>query len=176
MASTYTTNKKLEQPANNDYVGNWNLPVNADWSTIDTCFGGYQVLNPTGLSGTVALTSSTSGTQPYTTTAQWQSPNIVIGTSLTGVATLTASINYQLPSGIGGIWSIYNNTTGAFTVTFSSAGGGSSERHLGRAKGQRGAKRQPGGGAIRSGGAPGMKASSLTRWRRRGVDARSFCV
>ena len=126
MASTYTTNKKLEQPANNDYVGNWNLPVNADWSTIDTCFGGYQVLNPTGLSGTVALTSSTSGTQPYTTTAQWQSPNIVIGTSLTGVATLTASINYQLPSGIGGIWSIYNNTTGAFTVTFSSAGGGSS--------------------------------------------------
>ena len=126
MASTYTTNKKLEQPANNDYVGNWNLPVNADWSTIDTCFGGYQVLNPTGLSGTVALTSSTSGTQPYTVTAQWQSPNIVIGTSLTGVATLTASINYQLPSGIGGIWSIYNNTTGAFTVTFSSAGGGSS--------------------------------------------------
>lgn len=126
MASTYTTNKKLEQPANNDYVGNWNLPVNADWSTIDTCFGGYQVLNPTGLSGTVALTSSTSGTQPYTATAQWQSPNIVIGTSLTGTATLTASINYQLPSGIGGIWSIYNNTTGAFTVTFSSAGGGSS--------------------------------------------------
>jgi hypothetical protein len=126
MASTYTTNKKLEQPANNDYVGNWNLPVNADWSTIDTCFGGYQVLNPTGLSGTVALTSSTSGTQPYTTTAQWQAPNIVIGASLTSTAALTANVNYQLPSGIGGIWSIYNNTTGAFTVTFSSAGGGSS--------------------------------------------------
>jgi len=126
MVSTYTTNKKIEQPANNDYVGNWNLPVNADWSTIDTCFGGYQVLNPTGLSGVVVLTSSTSGTQPYTTTAQWQAPNIVIGTSLSGVATLTANVNYQLPSGIGGIWSIYNNTTGAFTVTFSSAGGGSS--------------------------------------------------
>jgi len=126
MASTYTTNKGLEQPANNDYVGNWNLPVNADWSTIDTAFGGYQVLNPTGLSGVVALTSSTSGTQPYTRTAQWQAPNIVIGTSLSGVATLTANVNYQLPSGIGGVWTIYNNTTGAYTITFSSAGGGSS--------------------------------------------------
>jgi hypothetical protein len=126
MASTYTANKKLEQPANNDYVNNWNLPVNADWSTIDTCFGGYQVLNPTGMSGTVALTSSTSGTQPYTTTAQWQAPNIVLGTSLSGAATLTANVNYQLPSGIGGLWTIYNNTTGAYTVTFSSAGGGSS--------------------------------------------------
>ncbi|MEI8345810.1 MAG: hypothetical protein WCG06_07055, partial [Candidatus Omnitrophota bacterium] len=126
MTSSYTTNKKLEQPGNNDYVGNWNLPVNADWSTIDTCFGGYQLLNPTGLSGTVTLTSSTSGSQPYTTTAQWQAPNIIVGASLAGTATLTANVNYQLPSGIGGVWTIYNNTTGSFTVTFSSAGGGSS--------------------------------------------------
>jgi hypothetical protein len=126
MASSYTTNKKLELPANGDYVSTWNLPVNADLTTIDTALGGYQVLNPTGQSGTVALTSSTSGSPPYTVTAQWQAPNIVIGTSLTGTATLTANVVYQLPTGIGGVWSIYNNTTGAFTVSFSSAGGGTS--------------------------------------------------
>jgi len=126
MTSTYTTSKRIEQPANGDYVGTWNLPLNADMSTIDTAFGGYTVLNPTGLSGNVPLTSSTSGSPPYTVTAQWQPPNLVIGTSLTGTATLTANIVYQLPSGVGGVWTIYNNTTGSYTITFASLGGGTS--------------------------------------------------
>jgi hypothetical protein len=126
MTSTYTTNKSIERPANNDYVNTWDLPVNADFTTIDTALGGNQILNPTGLSGVVTLTTSTSGVAPFTTTTQWQAPNLIIGASLTGVATLTANVNYRLPSGVGGVWTIYNNTTGAFTVTFSSAGGGTS--------------------------------------------------
>ena len=124
MTSSYTTNKKIETPGNGDYVDNWNLPNNANFGTLDTAFGGYQILNPTGQSGVVTLTSSTSSIQPYTTTAQWQPPNLIIGTSLTASATLTANVNYQLPSGIGGVWSIYNNTTGGYSITFSSAGGG----------------------------------------------------
>lgn len=126
MTSSYTPNKRLEQPALNDYVGDWNLTVNGSWSVIDTCFGGYLILNPTGQSGVIPLTSTTNASDPHLVTAQWQPPNLIIGASATTAATLTANVNYQLPTGVGGQWSIYNNTTGAFTVTFSSASGGTS--------------------------------------------------
>ncbi len=109
MTSTYTTNKSLEKPANNDYVDTWQIPVNGDWDIIDRCFGGVTNINVVAVSGTVTLTST-----------QYQAPIII----LTGL--LTANVNYQLPSGIGGYWSVYNNTTGSFSVTISSAGGGSS--------------------------------------------------
>lgn len=118
MTSTYTTNKSIEKPAYNDYATNatgWTSPVNADWDVIDRSLGGVQVMNPTGVSGSVTLT-----------TAQYQAPIIVIGTSISGVATLTDNVTYQIPSGVGGVWTVYNNTTGSFTVTISSGGGGTS--------------------------------------------------
>ena len=118
MTSTYTTNKSIEKPAYNDYATNatgWTSPVNADWDVIDRSLGGVQVMNPTGVSGSVTLT-----------TAQYQAPIIVIGTSISGVATLTDNVTYQIPSGVGGVWTVYNHTTGSFTITFASAGGGSS--------------------------------------------------
>ena len=83
MTSSYTTNKNIEKPAYNDYATNatgWTSPVNADWDVIDRSLGGVQVMNPTGVSGSVTLT-----------TAQYQAPIIVIGTSISGVATLTAA-------------------------------------------------------------------------------------
>jgi len=118
MSSSYTTNKNIEKPAYNDYATNatgWSGPINTDWDIIDRSLGGIQVKNPTGVSGTVNLT-----------VVECQPPIIVIGTSTTGVATLTANVTYLIPSGVGGVWTIYNNTTGAFTVTFGSAGGGTS--------------------------------------------------
>lgn len=114
--STFTSNKYLELPASGAYVGTWDIPVNADMTVIDTALGGYTVINPTGLSAsTITLTHT-----------QYRPPNIVFGASLTGAATLTANLEYQLPSGVGGQWTIYNNTTGAFSITISSAGGGTS--------------------------------------------------
>lgn len=107
MTSTFTTNKGFEEPANDDYINDWNVPVNANWVAIDYCFGATASLNAVGASGVVALTQS-----------QYQAPIILI----TGA--LTANINYQLPAGVGGSWSVYNNTTGAFTVTMSTASGG----------------------------------------------------
>lgn len=109
MASTFTTNKVIEKPANGDYVNTWDQPVNTDFDVIDTAFGGVTNINAVGASGTITLTSS-----------QFRPPNIIIA------GLLTANVNYQLPSTVGGVWSIYNNTTGNFTVTFSSAGGGTS--------------------------------------------------
>ena len=114
--STFTSNKYLELPASGAYVGTWDIPVNADMTAIDTALGGYTVINPTGLpASTITLTLT-----------QYRPPNIVFGTSLTAAATLAANLNYQLPSGVGGQWTIYNNTTGAFSITISSAGGGTS--------------------------------------------------
>lgn len=107
MASTFTTNKHIEKPANGDDVDSWDVPVNADWDTIDAVFGNTTAINVVAATGTVTLTF-----------AQYR-PQYIVFSGL-----LTASPNYQLPTTIGGQWALLNITTGAFTVTFSSAGGG----------------------------------------------------
>lgn len=110
MTSSYTGNKYIEKPANGDYPNTWNVPVNSDWDAIDTAFGGTASINAVGASGTIVLTIN-----------QYRPPNIVI----TGA--LTANVDYQIPSGVGGIWTVYNNTSGSFTITISSGGGGTSQ-------------------------------------------------
>jgi len=107
MVSTYTANKRIEQPGFNDYVDTWDVPVNNDWGIIDLALGGSVSINTTGLSGNQTLL-----------TAQYQPLKIV----LTG--TPTAAINYRVPSGVGGIWVVRNNTSGGLTVTIDSAAGG----------------------------------------------------
>lgn len=107
MTSSFTTNAHLEKPANGDFVDDWDVPVNADWDAIDAVFGNNTLFNVVAVSGTVTLTVT-----------QYR-PRIFKFSGL-----LTANINYQLPTGIGGQWVLINATTGAFTLTFSSAGGG----------------------------------------------------
>lgn len=109
MTSTYTTNKSIEKPANGDYVNTWSIPVNNDWDIIDRAFGGTTLINAVAASGTVVLTA-----------LQYQAPSIIIS------GTLSANVNYQFPIGVGGNWTIYNNTSGAFSITISSGGGGTS--------------------------------------------------
>jgi Chaperone of endosialidase len=108
MASTFTTNKSIEKPANGDYVNDWNVPVNADWDIIDKAFGGTTTLNATGQSST-----------PVNLTATQYQPLIL---NITG--TLTANVTYTIPSGVGGQWIVANNTTGSYTTTIASLGGG----------------------------------------------------
>lgn len=118
MTSTYTTNKNIEKPGYNDYASSptgWSGPINTDWDIIDAAFGGVTVKNPTAVSGTVALVAS-----------EYQKLTIVFGTSVTGTATLTANIIYTIPSGVGGSWVVYNNTTGSYTITMAQASGGGS--------------------------------------------------
>lgn len=107
MTSSYTTNVHLEKPANGDDVNTWDVPINADWDVVDTVVGGYTSVNVVAATGTVALTLT-----------QYR-PRILVFSGA-----LTANVNYQLPSGIGGTWSAFNNASGAFTITLSSAGGG----------------------------------------------------
>jgi hypothetical protein len=116
--ATFTTNKGIEKPAYNEYAANptgWSGPINTDWDIIDAAFGNVTVKNPTGVSGTVNLVLS-----------EYRAAIIVVGASISASAVLTANINYTIPSGVGGVWSVFNNTTGAFTVTLSSLGAGTS--------------------------------------------------
>ena len=109
MVSTYTANKSLEKPGNGDYVNTWSTPVNADWDIVDASLGGVTSLSVTGVSGTTVLSA-----------AQYRPPVLKIS----GV--LTANVIYQIPSGVGGFWFVQNTTSGAFTVTINSGGGGTS--------------------------------------------------
>ena len=103
-----TANKGLNTPANGSNVGTWDVPTNANFTAIDTAFGGNVTISVTSVTGPTLTLSG----------AQYAPPNIVFS----GV--LSANLTYNFPSGVGGVWSIYNNTTGAFTLTIGSAGGG----------------------------------------------------
>lgn len=109
MASSFTTNKVLEKPANGDYVDTWNVPVNGDLDIIDQAFGGSTALNATGGSATLSST-------------QYRSLILLVS------GAMSASVTYTIPAGVGGQWLIRNTTTdssgGPFTVTFASGGGG----------------------------------------------------
>jgi hypothetical protein len=111
MASTYTTNKVLELPANGDYVDTWNIPANGDFNIIDQAFGGTTSLNATA--GSATLTST-----------QYRS----LFLSVSGA--MSAGVTYTIPSGVGGQWIIHNTTTdssgGPWTITIASGGGGAS--------------------------------------------------
>jgi microcystin-dependent protein len=105
MVSSYTTNKAFEKPANGDYVDTWNIPVNGDWDIADKAFGG---------------TYSVSLTNANVNLTQGNCQNVRI--RLTG--SLSANVIIYFPSGISGFFIVQNATTGTYSVTLASAGGG----------------------------------------------------
>lgn len=105
MASSYTTNKDLQKPANGDYVGDWEIPVNGNSDILDKALGGVTSLSLTNADVTLTM-------------SQAQALRII----LTG--SLSANITIYFPA-IGGEWLVYNNTTGAYTVTFKTVAVGS---------------------------------------------------
>lgn len=110
MTSTFTPNLALDKPANGDDVDTWDLPVNGNMNILDLARGGLVTINVVGATGTNALTS-----------AQYRPRFIVLS------GALTANVNYQWPTGVGSQVYVFNQTSGAFTVTFSSAGGGTTK-------------------------------------------------
>lgn len=109
MTSTFSVNKGLEEPASGDYVNAWATPVNANFSAIDAALGGTTSISVTGV-----VTPTTT-----LTLTQYRPPNIEFN------GTLGANIAYQIPIGVGGLWTISNAATGAFTLSFSIAAGNS---------------------------------------------------
>jgi hypothetical protein len=105
MASSYTTNKALEKSGYNDYINSWNVPTNSGWDITDACFGGTY---------SIALTNSN------VTLTQTNCQNARI--RMTGA--LSANIVIYFPAAVGGFFIVQNSTSGAYTITLASAGGG----------------------------------------------------
>jgi len=104
-----TANKGFEQPALGSI--NWGAPLNNDFGGIDAAFGNVTTISVTGQTATPVVL----------TLAQYQNLTIKFE------GALTANVTYQLPAGVGGQWVMQRATTGAFTITIASLGGGSSK-------------------------------------------------
>jgi hypothetical protein len=109
MTSSFSPNKGLEEPASGDYVNAWATPANANWTALDAALGGTTSISVTGVSAPTTTLTLT----------QYRPPNIEFS------GTLGANLNYQIPTGVGGLWSINNATSGAFALAFSIAAGNS---------------------------------------------------
>lgn len=98
-----TSKVNLATPAYNST--NWNTPLNANFDSLNTALGGV-------------LPQAITTVDVTLTTAQAQNGVIVLSGTLTGDRIL------YLPNGITGVWTVFNNTSGAYTVTVKSDGGG----------------------------------------------------
>ena len=127
-----TTNKKLNIPANNTYVNNWDIPMNTNFTGIDYALGGACYISVSGRSGTYTLGGTYSSTFPYppenigtlaspTTTG---SPSY-IPSNIIFMGGYATSLRFNVPAGIKGQWTVFNNAiaTGEETITFGVTGG-----------------------------------------------------
>lgn len=116
MSTTYLSNKYLSFPAYNDT--GWSTPLNATIINSDSAFGGTQYFNLASAPTTVAVSGTVyAGAYPGSTPSY-----VPLTWTLTGL--LTNNVTLTLPSGVGGQWIVYNNTTGSYTVTVQSLTGG----------------------------------------------------
>jgi hypothetical protein len=106
MTDTVLPNKQLTEPQVGGDLNNWGDILNTNLANTDKAFGGYNTLTDTG--GTVNMVP-----------AQYIPVSWVIS------GTLVSNLTYVLPSGVGGMWTVYNaitNPSSNFTVTVASAG------------------------------------------------------
>lgn len=103
-----TTNKGLNTPAYD--APNWDVPLNENFNWIDASLGTTVAISVAGVPVTPVVLTAT----------QYRSVSL----SFSGL--LGNNVNYRIPSGVGGSWAIFNSTTGAFTLTISSGGLGTS--------------------------------------------------
>jgi|GEM_PF-6302249 len=102
--STTSTNKALTLPANGEYIGTWDQPLNGDLTILDSALGGITSLAATS-GGTVTLT--TNAINPLTS----YQPLILKVTGL-----ISADMTYIIPAGVGGQWVVQNLTSGGYNV------------------------------------------------------------
>jgi hypothetical protein len=112
MASSYSTDLKIELMVTGENAGTWGEKTNDNLNVIQQAIAGYGEQSIAGGAQTTALTIANS---PTLSVAR----NIVI--KLTG--TITGNQIVTVPSGIEKTWIVSNGTTGAFTVEFKTSGG-----------------------------------------------------
>jgi hypothetical protein len=111
MASSYSTDLKLELMVTGEKAGQWGDITNTNLNLLQQAIAGYQEVNIAGGAQTTTLVMSDA--------ALSNARNAVI--KLTG--TITGNQIVELPTGIEKTYIVENGTTGAFTVQFKQAGG-----------------------------------------------------
>jgi hypothetical protein len=112
MASTYTTDLKIELMVTGENAGTWGTNTNGNFKVIEQAIAGYGEQSIAGGAQTTALTIANSPTLSL-------ARNIVI--KLTG--TITGNQIVTVPDGIEKTWIVSNGTVGAFTVEFKTVSG-----------------------------------------------------
>jgi hypothetical protein len=111
MPSSYSTDLKLEIQVTGENAGTWGDITNTNLNLLQQAIAGYQEVSIAGGAATTALVMSNA--------ALSNARNAVI--KLTG--TITGNQIVTIPDGIKKVYTIYNGTTGAFTVQFKTVSG-----------------------------------------------------
>jgi hypothetical protein len=111
MASSYSTDLKLELMVTGENAGTWGDKTNTNLNLIQQAIAGFQSISIAGGPQTTALTMDNA--------ALSNARNAVV--KLTG--TITGNQVVTVPTGIEKTYIVQNGTSGAFTVEFKQAGG-----------------------------------------------------
>jgi len=117
MPSSFTSRLKLERQASGENSGNWGNLVNYVFNRIDSSVKGYQSVDVAG-SANVTLTSNNSTTNTDDSATDDQVHNAVL--EFTGA--LTGNINV-FTDAVETKYTVFNNTSGSYTLTFAPTGG-----------------------------------------------------
>jgi len=111
MASSYSTDLKLELMVTGENSGTWGDKTNTNLDLLQQAIVGYQAIALTSTNTTLAMTNATIS----------NARNAVL--EFTGV--LAANATVYVASGIEKTYTIKNSTTGAFTLALNQVGGSS---------------------------------------------------
>jgi hypothetical protein len=110
MASSYSTDLKLELMVTGENAGVWGDITNTNLNILQQSIAGYE---------SVSLNATTGATLAFTNGALSNGKNAVL--NLTG--TLTSSVNVIIPDSIEKVYTVKNSTSGSFAVTFKTTSG-----------------------------------------------------
>jgi hypothetical protein len=110
MASSYSTDLKLELMVTGENAGTWGDITNTNLNILQQAIAGYE---------SVALNATTGATLAFSNGVTSNGKNAVL--NLTG--TLTSSVNVIIPDGVEKTYIAKNATTGSYAVTFKTTSG-----------------------------------------------------
>jgi hypothetical protein len=110
MASSYSTDLKLELMVTGEQAGLWGNITNTNLNILQQSIAGYE---------SVSLNATTGATLAFTNGALSNGKNAVL--DLAG--TITSSVNVIIPDSIEKTYIVKNSTSGSFAVTFKTTSG-----------------------------------------------------
>lgn len=120
MVDTYTTGKLgLIEPSRGNYVDTWDLPLYANWQTLDAAVSGTTTLALSNSNVVLTVPTYPTNANPPAVSTSCQNLRLY----LTG--TLLANLTIYIPATVGGFWIVDDATAGSYTVTIKTTAVGS---------------------------------------------------